>query len=333
MFLFDAQFNLIERSIRGGAMRVRVRWTMIWVLLLIGVVASPVLSPAVHAQEKSLVWQRFDVDIEVMRDGTFEVAEHQTIRFTSGSFTSGFRDIPINNLDYIDDWAMQDDDGNVYRLSNGGTEPYTFTVDEQSGSYTVRWYFPAISNDSATYTLQYRVHGGLRYYEKGDQVWWKAIYGDRSFPVLAGRVRVVVPNGATIQEWAAYINSVDARDSVTANLLDGNQAVIFELQNRLDAGEELEARVEFTPNVVDGAPAAWQASADRQTAALEEQQAFRNRWGGVATLALCVVGLLFALGGPAAVYAFWHRRGRDKPMSQIAEYLPEPPTTLAPGLA
>ena len=47
---------------------------------------------------------------------------------------------------------------------------------------------------------------------------------------------------------------------VTATLLEGSQAIIFELQERLDAGEELEVRVEFTPNVVDGAPAAWQAA-------------------------------------------------------------------------
>ncbi len=131
----------------------------------------------------------------------------------------------------------------------------------------------------------------------------------------------------------AYINAADARDRVTATLLEGNQAVIFELPDRLDAGEELEARVEFTPNVVDGAPAAWQAAADQRAAERESAQAFRNRWGTIATLALCAVGLLFTFGGPAAVYAFWYRRGRDKPVNQIAEYLPEPPTPLAPGMA
>ncbi len=168
-------------------MRVRVRWTVVWVLLLLAVVASPTLSPVAYAQEKSLVWERFDVDIEVLRDGTFDVAEHQTIRFTNGSFTNGFRDIPINNFDYIDEWEVKDDDGRIYRLSNsGGTDPYTFTVEEESGRYVIRWYFPSIANTSATYTLSYRVHGGLRFYEGGDQVWWKAIYANRSFPVLGG---------------------------------------------------------------------------------------------------------------------------------------------------
>jgi hypothetical protein len=133
-------------------MRVRVRWTVLWVLLLLGVVASPALSPVAYAQEKTLVWEQFNVDIEVLRDGTFEVAEHQTIRFTSGTFTNGYRDIPINNLDYIDNWEVTDDEGYVYRLSYSGTEPYTFTVDEESGRYVVRWYFPSLSNESRTYT-------------------------------------------------------------------------------------------------------------------------------------------------------------------------------------
>ena len=125
-------------------MFVRVRWTVLWVLLLLGPIlfslsTSPTLSPVAHAQDKTLVWERFDVDIEVQSDGTFEVAEHQTIRFTSGTFTSGFRDIPISNFDYIDDWEVIDGDGNVYRLSNsGGATPYTFTVEETGGRYVIR---------------------------------------------------------------------------------------------------------------------------------------------------------------------------------------------------
>ena len=60
------------------------------------------------------------------------------------------------------------------------------------------------ANESETFTLSYTVHGGLRYYEGGDQLWWKAIYGERSFAVQAGRVNVSVP--AAIHKWAGYIN-------------------------------------------------------------------------------------------------------------------------------
>ena len=63
-------------------------------------------TPLAHAQDKSLIWERFDVDITVNADSTIDVAEHQNIRFTSGAFTFGYRDIPRNNLDFIDNWQI-----------------------------------------------------------------------------------------------------------------------------------------------------------------------------------------------------------------------------------
>jgi hypothetical protein len=190
----------------------------LWVALII-IISLLSTAPKSYAQEKTLVWERFDVDLVVRKDGSLVVAEHQTIRFTQGSFTSGFRDIPRNNLGYIDSWSITDDAGNVYQRSDGASSPYTFSVADSRTGYTVRWYFPETANRSVTYTLTYVVHDALRFYEGGDQVWWKAIYGDRPFPVLDGRVRVVVPDGATIEEWAAYVNEIDARDRATATVL------------------------------------------------------------------------------------------------------------------
>ena len=48
---------------------------------------------------------------------------------------------------------------------------------------------------------------------------------------------------------------------------------------------------------------------------------------------LGALGLLFLLGGPAALYLLWYRLGRDKPVDMVADYLPEPPDDLAPGIA
>ncbi|MCX6043172.1 MAG: DUF2207 domain-containing protein [Caldilinea sp.] len=62
-------------------------------------------------------------------------------------------------------------------------------------------------------------------------------------------------------------------------------------------------------------------------------QAFRERWGPVATVALGVLGVALLLGGPVLVYLMWYRFGRDKPVERVADYLPEPPDELAPGLA
>ncbi len=286
------------------------------------------------AQEKSLLWERFDVDIIIRSDGTFEVTEHQAIRFTRGTFTFGYRDIPKKNFSSIDNWSLTDASGNRYRQAGYGKEPYTFTVADKGSHYVIYWYFPVMANQSETFALAYTVRDGLRYYEGGDQLWWQAIYGDRSFPVQAGRVNVVAP--ASIHEWAAYMSRgeawQDAREIASASLLESGREIAYLIDTRLDPGQAFEVRVEFTPGVVAGQPQPWQTRADAEAAALEAELAFRARWGPIFTLLFGALGLLFLLGGPAALYLLWYRLGRDKPVEMVADYLPEPPDDLAPGV-
>lgn len=253
------------------------RWKIFPLAITFLLILFLAIAPTVSAQEKTLVWDRFDVDVVVNPDSTFNVSEQQTIRFTQGSFTFGFRDIPVNNFDYIDQWTVTDQSGHTYYPANGGTQEYTFVVDDQGSHYVVHWYFPPVNNSTETYTLSYKVHNGLRIYQGGDQLWWKAIYADRTFPVLAGRIHVVVPQAAQIGQWAAYINSADARDSATATLAEGKHDILFELNRRLDAGEEFEVRVQFTHGVVDGVAPAWQAQADAEAAQRDAEAAFRQK--------------------------------------------------------
>ncbi|MFM7171592.1 MAG: DUF2207 family protein, partial [Caldilinea sp.] len=213
-----------------------------------------------------------------------------------------------------------------------GRLPYTFVVDDVGSSYTIRWYFPE-TDQPQSYTLRYRVHDGLRHYAGGDQLWWKAIFADRQFPVAASRVRVVVPSPATIEQRGAYLGAAEAGDEVLSRLLDSNRTALFESQRSLSAGEELEVRVQFTAGVVAGSAPSWQAAADTEAAQVEAEEAFRERWGPVATVAFGLLGLALLLGGPVLVYLMWYRFGRDKPVERVADYLPEPPDELAPGLA
>lgn len=58
-----------------------------------------------------------------------------------------------------------------------------------------------------------------------------------------------------------------------------------------------------------------------------------DTWGPLATLGFGALGALFLFGGPALLYLLWYRLGRDKPVEVIADYLPEPPDDLPPGVA
>ena len=54
--------------------------------------------------------------------------------------------------------------------------------------------------------------------------------------MLDGRVRVVLPNAAAVQEYAGYVNERDADSRATATVIEGEHAVIWELMIELYAG-------------------------------------------------------------------------------------------------
>ncbi|MEM7539444.1 MAG: DUF2207 domain-containing protein [Chloroflexota bacterium] len=328
-------------------------------------------SSIVHAQSKSMVWERFDVAIMIQTDGTIDVVEHQTHHVTKGTFTFGYRTIAKQNLTAIDGWVLTDDVGHTYELRETGTDDYTFTVTENDEQYILYWYFPAIGPDiskqdstaidTRTFTLRYTVHDALRFYADGDQLWWTAIYQDRIFPVERGNVRVQLPRVAEIQQWDAYVNDSNAADVLAGTLMvevmqrdrqedmfpkntsveeipdqteqEIPQSVNFMLIEGLAGGEGFEVRVEFSPGIVNGVPQPWQIMADVEAEKQATTQQWRAFWGPIAGVGFGALGALFALGGPAILYLLWYRFGRDKPIKQLADYLPEPPDSLAPGIA
>ncbi len=273
-----------------------------------------------QAQGKTLYWDRWDVDITIRPDGTFRVVEQQTIEFTSGTFRFGTRGIETSRLDRIS--AVEVSEGDRVFRESAGQEPWTFTTYMDGSEFQIQWFFPPTSDSRHTYTVAYTVSGGLRYYADGDQLWWKAVVSNRSFPVYASRVTVHVPEPAEIQNWDAY--GTPAR----AQKLDA-RTVVFEAMEEIPAGQEFEVRVQFTPGVVAGEPPAWQAQADAEAAALERQA----RWRPVMDLAMLALGLLFLLGGPAVLYLLWYTRGRDVPVKLPADYLIEPPSDIPAGMA
>ena len=104
------------------------------------------------------------------------IEETQEIVFTSGVFTFGFAAIPLDRVEEITDISVAEvtPTGERAYTPNSSSE-YGFTTNVSEGNLEITWYFPPTSNSTHTYILRYRVIGGVRIYEGGDQVWWKAI--------------------------------------------------------------------------------------------------------------------------------------------------------------
>ncbi|MBS3784056.1 MAG: DUF2207 domain-containing protein, partial [Anaerolineae bacterium] len=285
-----------------------------WILLLT-LATGLVLTTTAHAQAQTLRWDRFNVSITVLGNGDFVVEETQEITFTSGQFHFGYRNIPMDRLESITDVTVWEGDRQYER---GFGDSYTYQTSVDDGDFQIKWYFPYTSNASHTFVLRYTVKGGLRYYDDGDQLYWKAVYADRDFPVYDSTVTVRLPDDATAEPVAAYGTEASVQGR-------GTSTVVFRAEETIESGQEFEVRVQFPHGIVQGSKASWQEAYDRRAAWEEGPQ-------DIANLGLGALGALLLIGGPLSLLLLWYLRGRDPEVSLPAEYLAEPPSDDPPGV-
>jgi len=258
----------------------------------------------VQAQDKVYYQESVNSDITVLPNSDIRIVETRKFVFTKGSFHYAYIYVTRNKFEDISDVEVWEGDRQYVR---GQEREYTFWTEWEDDAFRITWYYPYTRDASRTFNIAYTVRGALRYYEGGDQLWWKAVDKDRTFPIKSSQVTVHLP--------ATFATT----DLVTA-------AYGVPAEGELAPGQELEVRVQFPHGVVPGSPAAWQLKADRL-------QSYNEKYRDLVNLALLVVGLLVMIGGFVGVYLLWHSRGRDVPVGLVAEYLTEPPADLPPGVA
>ncbi len=288
-----------------------MRRILLWGIVL-PLLAAVFISGSVQAQDKSLLWKRYDVNLAVQLNSDILVEEIQQIQFLSGTFRFGFAAIPLDRVERIADVSVVEIiDGEERRYTPNSSAPYGFVASQSENNLEITWYFPATQGTTHTYILRYRVVGGLRFYEEGDQLWWKAIPPDHNFPIRASTITVSLPR--TFSQEQLKVASYGPAATVRFNELG---QVIFESQN-IPADQELEVRVQFPHGVVQGNPPSWQAAFDR-----------RQTLGPVFSLVFGVLGVVILIGGPLSLYLLWYVRGRDQPVGLVAEQISEPPSDL-----
>ncbi len=287
--------NSQKRGLRGG------------VLILLAV--ALLIPSMAQAQSKTLYWERYNVDITVLQNGDMLVEELQTIVFTSGTFRYGYRTIPMDKADGIQDVEVWEEN-HQYTQSSTESE-YTYTVDRDGNELVVYWYFPPTSRSKLTFSFRYTVKGGVRINpDEGDSVFWKAIPADHSFAINAARVTVRFPAGVEFGDMVAYGTKAQAQVE--------DNTVTFAASEGLPAGQEMEIGVAFAPGLIQAEKPSWQQSQERAE---------------IFNLLFVGLGILLLLGGVLGVLLLWYLRGRDPQVGLVADYLAEPPSDLPPGVA
>jgi hypothetical protein len=233
-------------------------------------VALVLLSLAAAPQpQKSVTYERYDVDIDVQADGSLLVAETYQLRF-EGEFQTGFAEIPLDYVSDIVDVQVREDD-RIY--DEGASGPGTFTLERGYDNIRVEWeYEPTSGTEVRTFTVGYRVLGGLWVYPDVDWLAWKAVPADRSdIPTEASRVTVHLPSPSSGRpssgrpvdpdELIASVKGIEA----TVEVVDA-QTVVFESVGAIPNGTAFEVEVGFPHGLTAATVTDWQRQFDeRQT--------------------------------------------------------------------
>ncbi len=306
-----------------------------WLVVMLGLVAvlAFLLPPDAGAQDSGVVWDQFDVTIDVRSDGTMHVTEYQVISF-DGQFSAGFATIPLTRISEIDNVTVSVANGtgqsaaplDYVRPSRYDDESGTYTYAVESGELAIDYAFDPTSwtgTESRVVVLEYDVVGGIRVYDDLDpanqQVWWYAVSQDVTdiAPVRESTVTINLPEAVPADELVWYPENPT---------IEGSS--VSWTRTNLREGDEFEVSLQFPP-ITNAEVPAWQIQDDLRRQAQQEAQE-RSDWAGFLML---IAGLVAAVGGGIAFLVTWFTRGRDPHVGLVAEYMETPPDDLRPGPA
>ena len=294
--------------------------------LLIGLLALAFSAPANNvraADDRSIYWQRWDVLINNIdtTSNVFHVRETHVLMIDVGPFNGGNREIPMDRVTGITGVTINDGGTTLQPYNQSanrcGTQRGIVCLSQSGGQEVIYYNFvrQASSGDTRTITIDYDVHGGLRSYPGGDQVYWTALAYNRPASVQSSTVTVQMPSGVTVEKFAA--------DPATWQITpqDDKRTFIFKSPGNLGTTGNVEVRLQYPHNPAMAVPS-WQAGDDRV-------QALAPLFG---VLSLVLSGLI-GIGGLVWLFMKYTSHKRGLPPIVVPEYLTEPPSDQPPAVA
>ncbi len=189
-------------------------------------------------------WDSINVAIDVQDNGDMLVTETQKYVFNKEHTNERYRYIPLDKVDDITDVSVSENN-----------QILPSQVGKKNNQLWIKWQHELNPPESHTFELKYRVVGGLHVNFKNAQVYWKAIFSDRTSPIQNAKVTVKLPQSlaGTINSYLYYPKSI----TVSSQKLD-DQTVEFISQKPILPGQELEVKVAFYSAILDIQKPKWQ---------------------------------------------------------------------------
>lgn len=195
---------------------------------------------------------KYDVQIEVNQDSTFDVTETITY-LANGTFREIYRDITLNDpedtrrcqnnpslqcggFSYI--VLLEVRDGNDRLVDESDYYTTEVEMDDGSTAYEVAWtHSPngrTFTNDEFTWSFKYRVYGGLGYFSSYDLFYWNAIYENRDYSADDISVTIGFPDDIEFETdnlqvlGGTYYYNYDYRDATNTLELTVDTILAYE---------------------------------------------------------------------------------------------------------
>jgi hypothetical protein len=281
-----------------------------------------------------------DSDIRIEVDGTVRIDASYRIRVDSGALHQGGNTLSHTVMDDVFDVAVLEGD-QPFTLADEICES-CFTVDKtprQSGWVTydpdyetvvideskagathLLWQPPAlVKGEETTFHLRYALQNALHLGQDAQTFDWSIVIDQQDAPVDSSTARITLPPG--VDPAQVQVTGGDVQPQPDGALLLIRPQPIL-------AYEPWDISVILPANATAAVKSQWQQ--DMEAAQREGQQAATRQ--ARSQLLLGGLTLLILSGGLLSLLLLWYRHGRDEPVPLPAEYIPEPPSDLAPGI-
>lgn len=255
---------------------------------------------------KTYYYPSIKIDISINPDSTFDVTEFQTYNLT-GSFGYFYREIELKDLDHISNIEVFDGDNRKLNKDE-------YELSRKGNLRTIKWNFSRkdFMGESKSWTIKYKVHGGLRFFETWDELYWNAIFSDRGVPVIYTETIVHLPAEVSSDKISQrmFIGQLGSKNESTNYQVIDSKTVKF-WGNNVMPGEFLTIVVTWPKGLV------------------EKPFLYRNQLINWIALIISIIIPIFVF---TLSLRNWRKKGKDPKIDKtiIAQY--EPPENLPPAV-
>jgi len=216
--------------------------SLIFLICLISVLG--VFSFVKAESDQIYFYQLIEIDITVNSDSTFDVIEKQTYNLL-GSFGYFYHNIELKGLDHI---------SNIEVFNNLGRKlnKDEYRTSYKNGRWYVQWNFPRknFGHENMSWTVKYKAHGGLDFFDNYDKIYWNAIFTDRDVPVVEANIILHLPDEVKTINQKLFIRSLDSKNESSDFEVIDDKTIRFWGYN-IDSGEFLTIVVTWPKGIVE----------------------------------------------------------------------------------